>query len=114
VSHFCTVPVRAAARMLWWRQRAVRVGVGLCLWSARRVFSRLHDLGPDAEITVARQDGSEAVFRVTRVKEYPKDEFPTDVVCGDLDHAGLRLISCYDYNIVAFADLVATRPASPA
>jgi hypothetical protein len=47
--------------------------------------SRLHDLGPDAEVTAARQDDSAAVFRVTRVKEYPKDEFPTDVVYGDLD-----------------------------
>jgi hypothetical protein len=45
------------------------------------------------------------------------------VVYGDLDHAGLRLITCggsfdrqtrnYDDNIVAFADLVATRAASP-
>jgi hypothetical protein len=41
---------------------------------------------------------------------------------GDLDHAGLRLITCggsfdrqarsYDDNIVVFADLVATHPAS--
>ena len=88
------------------------------------VFSRLHELTPDAEVTVTRQDGSAAVFRVTQVKEYPKDEFPTDVVYGDLDHPGLRLITCggsfdrqtrnYNDNIVAFADLVATHPASPA
>ena len=92
-------------------------------WGGRPgVFSRLHDLQPDEEVTVARQDGSAAVFRVTQVKEYPKDKFPTDVVYGDLDHPGLRLITCggsfdrqarsYDDNIVAFADLVATRPAS--
>ena len=59
---------------------------------------------------------------MTQVEEYPKDEFPTDVVYGDLDHAGLRLITCggsfdrearsYDDNIVVFADLVATHPAS--
>jgi len=64
------------------------------------------------------------VFRVTQVEEYPKDKFPTDVVYGDLDHAGLRLITCggsfdrqarsYDDNIVAFADLVATRATTPA
>jgi Sortase domain len=87
------------------------------------VFYHLRDLQPDAEVTVTRQDGSGAVFRVTQVKEYPKDKFPTDVVYGDLDHAGLRLITCggsfdrqtrnYDDNIVAFADLVATRAASP-
>ena len=88
------------------------------------VFYHLRDLQPDAEVTVTRQDGSVAVFRVTQVKEYPKDKFPTDVVYGDLDHAGLRLITCggsfdrqtrnYDDNIVAFADLVATHPAAPA
>jgi Sortase domain len=88
------------------------------------VFYHLRDLQPDAQVTVTRQDGSAAVFRVTQVKEYPKDKFPSDVVYGDLDHAGLRLITCggsfdrqtrnYDDNIVAFADLLTTHPASPA
>jgi Sortase domain len=88
------------------------------------VFYHLRDLQPEAEITVTRQDGSATVFRVTQVKQYPKDEFPTDVVYGDLDHPGLRLITCggsfdretrnYDDNIIAFADLIATHPASPA
>jgi Sortase domain len=88
------------------------------------VFYHLRDLQPEAEITVTRQDGSATVFRVTQVKQYPKDEFPTDVVYGDLDHPGLRLITCggsfdretrnYDDNIIAFADLIATHPAAPA
>jgi hypothetical protein len=86
------------------------------------VFLHLHDLKPDDEVTVGRQDGSAAVFRVTQVKEYSKNEFPTDVVYGDLDHAGLRLITCggvlnrlahsYDDNIVVFADLVGMRTAA--
>jgi hypothetical protein len=86
------------------------------------VFYHLRDVPPDAEVTVTRQDGSAAVFRVTQVNEYPKAQFPTEVVYGDLDHAGLRLITCggvfdrqahsYEDNIVVFADLVATRPAS--
>jgi sortase (surface protein transpeptidase) len=85
------------------------------------VFSRLRELKPGDEVTVARQDDSAAVFRVVQVKEYPKSKFPTDVVYGDLDHPGLRLITCggtldrqahsYDDNIVAFADLVGTRLA---
>ena len=94
-------------------------------WSGQPgVFSRLRELTPDAQVTVTRQDGSAAVFRVTQVNEYPKDKFPTSVVYGDLDHPGLRLITCggsfdrqtrsYDDNIVAFADLVATRSAPPA
>jgi sortase (surface protein transpeptidase) len=91
-------------------------------WSGQPgVFSRLRELTPDAEVTVTRQDGSVAVFRVTQVKQYPKDEFPTSEVYGDLDHPGLRLITCggsfdrqtrnYEDNIIAFADLV-TPPAS--
>lgn len=91
-------------------------------WSGQPgVFSRLRELTPDAEVTVTRQDGSAAVFRVTQVKQYPKDRFPTGEVYGDLDHPGLRLITCggsfdrqtrnYEDNIIAFADLV-TPPAS--
>ncbi len=91
-------------------------------WSGQPgVFSRLRELTPAAEVTVTRQDGSAAVFRVTQVKQYPKDKFPTSEVYGDLDHPGLRLITCggsfdrqtrnYEDNIIAFADLVTT-PAS--
>jgi hypothetical protein len=53
---------------------------------------------------------------VTRVERFPKDRFPTALVYGNIDHAGLRLITCggtfnsatghYDDNFVAFADLV--------
>lgn len=80
------------------------------------VFARLGALTPGAEIRVSRTDGTVAVFRVVSVAQYPKDAFPTDLVYGDLDHAGLRLISCggafdrrtghYEDNIVVFADLV--------
>jgi len=80
------------------------------------VFSHLRDLKPEDEVTVVREDGRAAVFRVTRVEQFPKDEFPTAVVYGDIDHAGLRLITCggsldrqahsYDDNVVAFARLV--------
>ena len=91
-------------------------------WSGQPgVFSRLRELTPDVQVTVTRQDGSAAVFRVTQVKQYPKDKFPTSEVYGDLDHPGLRLITCggsfdrqtrnYEDNIIAFADLVTT-PAS--
>ena len=80
------------------------------------VFLRLHALTPGAEVTLTREDGSKPVFRVTRVEQFRKDEFPSAVVYGDIDHAGLRLITCggsfnrasghYEDNIVAFADLV--------
>jgi Sortase domain len=88
-------------------------------WAGRPgVFYRLRDLKPGDEITVARKDDTVAVFRVTRVEQFPKNSFPTDAVYGDIDRAGLRVITCggtfdrrvrsYEANIVAFADLVGT------
>lgn len=80
------------------------------------VFYKLGDLKPGDEIQVSRRDGTVATFKVDGVREYAKNEFPTQVVYGNLDHAGLRLITCggtfnpsvghYESNIVAFATLV--------
>jgi sortase (surface protein transpeptidase) len=77
------------------------------------VFHAIRDLQPGDEVSVARQDGSIASFRVDRVDEYAKAAFPTEAVYGDLDHAGLRLITCggdfdhdsgnYEDNVVVFA-----------
>jgi Sortase domain len=81
------------------------------------VFFNLHKMRPGDLVTVTRADGSKPVFRVARVGRYPKKKFPTTLVYGDLDHAGLRLVTCggsfdtrtghYEDNIVVFADLVA-------
>ncbi len=80
------------------------------------VFYDLRALEPADRITVLRADGSSVVFAVTSVEQFDKDRFPTDAVYGDLDHAGLRLITCggsfdpaarsYADNIVVFADLL--------
>jgi hypothetical protein len=80
------------------------------------VFAQLRDVVVGDEITVEREDGSIAVFRVVEVGQYPKDAFPTAAVYGDLDHAGLRVITCggdfdsaahsYLDNTVVFAELV--------
>ncbi len=52
---------------------------------------------------------------MTRVEQFAKDVFPTDVVYGNIDHAGLRPITCcwldeetgtFGDNTVVFADLV--------
>lgn len=82
---------------------------------AAGVFARLHDLRPGDAIEVGREDGSTAVFRVSRVEQHRKDAFPTAAVYGDIDHAGLRLVTCggafdrrahsYEDNIVVFAQL---------
>jgi hypothetical protein len=81
------------------------------------VFYGLHNLKPGDQVTVTRADGSKPVFRVTLVRQYPKEDFPTKLVYGNIDHAGLRLITCggtfndqsghYEDDLVAFADLIA-------
>lgn len=80
-------------------------------------FARLSELTPGSHVVVSRADGRHAVFAVEHVEQYPKTQFPTDRVYGDVDHAGLRLITCggefdsaadsYEDNIIAFARLVA-------
>jgi len=88
------------------------------------VFFDLRELSTGDEITIARQDGSTAWFRVTRVEQFAKDAFPTQSVYGDLDHAGLRLITCggsfdrqmrsYVDNLVVFAELIGSDAAHAA
>ncbi len=84
------------------------------------VFFDLRNLASGDEITVSRQDGSTARFRVDRVERFAKDQFPTQLVYADLDHAGLRLLTCggnfdrqtrsYEDNLVVFAKLVESDP----
>ena len=79
------------------------------------VFARLTEMRRGDMILVNRNDGSTARFRVTRLARFAKSEFPTKQVYGDIDHAGLRLITCggldaktneFDENVVVFAELV--------
>ena len=86
------------------------------------VFFRLGELEPGDRIEVTRSDDSVALFVVDEVRSYAKDDFPTEVVYGDIDHAGLRILTCggafddatghYLDNIVVFASLVLPNPAS--
>jgi hypothetical protein len=83
------------------------------------VFYRLDTLRRGDQVTVTRNDGKTAVFTVTRVARFSKSRFPTQAVYGQIDHAGLRLITCggtYDAaghtyldNVVVFARLDAVR-----
>ncbi|HEY2176879.1 MAG TPA: class F sortase [Mycobacteriales bacterium] len=85
------------------------------------IFFKLGALQPGETVTVTRADRTAAVFRIDRVAEYPKNHFPTLQVYGNIDHAGLRLITCggsfdfsthsYDDNIVVYASLISTHPA---
>lgn len=83
------------------------------------VFFDLGDLRPGQRVQVRRKDGRTAVFAITRVEEYAKDEFPTAKVYRPVDRPVLRLITCggkydadndtYSSNVVAYGTLVATR-----
>ncbi|GAA2015413.1 class F sortase [Nakamurella flavida] len=85
------------------------------------VFYELGALKPGDTIEVTRQDNTVAVFTIDAVRSYPKSDFPTLDVYGNLDHAGIRLITCggefdpaassYESNIIAFGTLTSSRPA---
>jgi hypothetical protein len=82
------------------------------------VFYRLGALRPGNRIDVRLADGITAVFRVTGVREYAKDEFPAKIIYGPADYAALRLITCggtFDYasghylsSVVVFASLASS------
>lgn len=86
---------------------------------APAVFFELAALEPGDRIIVRRADGRAAEFTVDRTAVYPKDAFPTVEVYRNLDHAGLRLITCggdyseadsrYADNVVVYATLAGSR-----
>jgi len=86
-------------------------------WEGERgAFHGLQELVVGDQVLVDRTDGSSATFVVDRVERYSKTTFPTTAVYGDIDHAGLRLITCggafdertreYLDNVVVYASLV--------
>jgi sortase (surface protein transpeptidase) len=58
------------------------------------VFFRLSSLRPGDRVYVRRADGTLAVFRVTAVRQFPKDSFPTSAVYGPAPDPEVRLITC--------------------
>jgi Sortase domain len=86
-----------------------RAGPGVFFW--------LRTMHRGERIYVRRADGTLAVFTVTAVQMYAKDDFPTAMVYGPVPDAELRLITCggtFDYargsylsNVVVYARLSA-------
>jgi Sortase domain len=84
-----------------------RTGPGIFFW--------LRALHRGDRIYVGRADGTMAVFTVTKIRKFAKDEFPTAAVYGPVPDAELRLITCggifdrshgsYLSNVVVFARL---------
>ncbi|WP_416966891.1 class F sortase [Streptomyces sp. 4F14] len=89
---------------------------GHVTWNgADAVFKKLKTLKAGDTVEVSREDGRTATFTVDRVEEYEKAAFPTLEVYKNVDHAGLRLITCggefdaarhyYPNNTVVFASM---------
>ena len=84
-----------------------RSGPGIFFW--------LRTLHPGDRVYVGRANGTMAVFTVTAVQKFAKDQFPTASVYGPVPDAELRLITCggvfdrslgsYLSNVVVFARL---------
>lgn len=84
--------------------------------SGPAVFFDLRNLEFGDEVVIDRADGTSVTYRVDRLEQHPKDEFPTDAVYGPTSDAQLRLVTCggdfdrsvrhYVDNIVVFASLV--------
>lgn len=100
--------------------RGPAIVAGHVTWNGEpSVFHRLGKLTRGQRIEVRRADGRTAVFTVDRVSRYAKKRFPTVEVYRNLDHAGLRLITCggtydaarrsYADNVVVFATLTGVR-----
>ena len=83
------------------------------------VFGYLRLLEPGDLIEVDREDGTTVIFRVDKLATYPQNNFPTSLVYGDIDYAGLRLITCtgvfnekdktFSSNLIVYTSLVGTK-----
>lgn len=80
------------------------------------VFFYLKELQTGQKIYVDREDGSRVTFRVDGQQLVDQNAFPTEQVYGNIDHPGLRLITCggafdpasgeYLQNTVVFATYI--------
>ncbi|MFD8416592.1 class F sortase [Streptomyces sp. NPDC059650] len=92
---------------------------GHVTWNgAAAVFEKLKTMKAGDTIKVTRKDNKTVTFTVSQVAEYPKAQFPTLEVYKNVDHAGLRLVTCggdfdpkkhyYDSNVVVYARMTGT------
>jgi hypothetical protein len=94
--------VTTAAGLAAWFQGSVTPGqIGSSVieghvdsYQGPAVFFRLGELRPGDSIDIRLANGVTAIFRVTGVREYAKDEFPAATIYGPTPNAALRLITC--------------------
>lgn len=80
------------------------------------VFFSLGQLKVGDDIYIEREDRTTVHFKVESMERPAQSEFPTARVYGDIDYAGLRLITCtgiyvrgtqrYTHNLIVYARLV--------
>ncbi|HEX4832182.1 MAG TPA: class F sortase [Trebonia sp.] len=116
----------AADKAAWYKYSATPGEIGTSVieghvdsYRGPAVFFRLGALKPGQDIDVTLADGTTAIFRVTGVREYAKDQFPDALIYGSTDYAALRLITCggdfdaatghYLSSTVVFASLTSSR-----
>ena len=58
------------------------------------IFYRLKELTAGDRVSIARKDGTTALFEVTKVHQVPKQEFEKEGVYDDTPGPELRLITC--------------------
>jgi hypothetical protein len=79
------------------------------------IFYRLGDLRPGDVVTVPRADRRSVDYRITGVREYAKDAFPTLDVYANAPVPAIRLITCggrfdsatghYESNVIAYGQV---------
>lgn len=80
------------------------------------IFHELKNLVPGDRIFIDRKDGNTAEFEVLKLEYNSQSNFPTKQVYGDIEYAGLRLITCtgmydhgtlrYSHNLIVYGKLV--------
>jgi hypothetical protein len=120
--------ITQASEAAWYQYSATPGEIGSSVieghvdsYAGPAVFFRLGALRPGEDIDVTLADGVTAIFRVTGVRKYVKDEFPSRMIYGAAQYAALRLITCggdfdsstghYLSSTVVFASLVSSRHA---
>jgi hypothetical protein len=118
--------ITQASEAAWYKYSATPGEIGSSVieghvdsYQGPAVFFRLGALRPGETIDVTLADGITTIFRVTGVRDYPKDKFPSQMIYGSAQYAALRLITCggdfdsstghYLSSTVVFASLVSSR-----
>jgi hypothetical protein len=75
------------------------VVVGHVDWKGKLgVFFYLRKVVIGSAVNIVRADGTTAHFKVIGIQSFNKNNFPTQLIYGNINYAGLRLITCGDFD----------------